>query len=74
MTCYGAVQINKHNLAVFLLSRMDDKRKCQLSDCGKKNFAVIKIHKNTFHLILHIHYSGLYCPKDLTTSWAIVDD
>ena len=47
MTCYGAVQVNKHNLFYFVV----------------KNSAVIKINKNKFHSILQIHYSGLYSPK-----------
>ena len=58
MTCYGTVQVNKHNLLCFAV----------------KNSAVIKINKNKFHSVLQIRYSGLYSPKDLGTSWASVDD
>ena len=58
MTCYGPVQVNKHNLLCFVV----------------KNSAVIKINKNIFHSMLQINYSGLYSPKDLRTSWASVDD
>ena len=58
MTCYGAVHDNKHNLLCFVV----------------KNSAVVKINKNKFYSILQIHYSGLYSPKDLRTSWTSVDD